>query len=72
MSCEVLVEGVSFLYAEDDGTLTISLTKSNRMEWWKCVLKGEPEINTQKVEPEASKLTDLDTETRGTVEKMMV
>lgn len=72
MSCEVLVEGVGFLYAEDDGTLTISLTKSNRMEWWKCVLKGEPEINTQKVEPEASKLTDLDTETRGTVEKMMV
>lgn len=71
MSCEVLVEG-GFLYAEDDGTLTISLTKSNRMEWWKCVLKGEPEINTQKVEPEASKLTDLDTETRGTVEKMMV
>lgn len=60
------------MYSEDDGTLTISLTKSNRMEWWKCVLKGEPEINTQKVEPEASKLTDLDTETRGTVEKMMV
>ncbi|EFJ32158.1 hypothetical protein SELMODRAFT_85440, partial [Selaginella moellendorffii] len=51
--------------------LSILLTKTNRMEWWKNVVKGEPEIDTQKVEPENSKLGDLDAETRQTVEKMM-
>lgn len=28
-------------------------------QWWRCVVRGEPEIDVQKVEPEASKLTDL-------------
>nr|AAM65278.1 unknown [Arabidopsis thaliana] len=56
---------------EDQKVISILLTKSDQMEWWKCCVKGEPEIDTQKVEPETSKLGDLDPETRSTVEKMM-
>ncbi|KAJ0261702.1 Protein BOBBER 1 [Hirschfeldia incana] len=56
---------------EDQKMISILLTKQDQMEWWKCCVKGEPEIDTQKVEPENSKLADLDPETRSTVEKMM-
>ncbi len=33
----------------EDGEVVINLQKDNKMEWWKCVVKGDPEINTQKV-----------------------
>jgi len=42
------------------------------VEWWRSVVKGEPEINSRKVEPEKSRLDELDSETRQTAEKMMV
>lgn len=60
-----------FWSIEDQNSISILLTKQDQMEWWKCLVKGEPEIDTQKVEPESSKLGDLDPETRSTVEKMM-
>ncbi|XP_021729092.1 protein BOBBER 1-like [Chenopodium quinoa] len=60
-----------FWSLEDQKSISILLTKHDQMDWWRCLIKGEPEIDTQKVEPESSKLSDLDPETRSTVEKMM-
>lgn len=61
----------SFWTVEDGNRLVISLGKLNQMEWWDCVCEGDPKINVKKVQPENSKLDDLDGDTRQTVEKMM-
>ncbi|KAF9918646.1 hypothetical protein BX616_007076 [Lobosporangium transversale] len=74
-----IIEGALFKDVKlDDSTWTldgrevnIHLEKFKGTEWWKCVIEGHPEIDTTKITPENSKLSDLDGETRGMVEKMM-
>ena len=51
--------------------LQFNLTKKEGQNWWDCVIQGDAKIDTQKVEPENSKLGDLDNDTRSVVEKMM-
>ena len=51
--------------------ISIHIAKAAGSYWWAHIITSAPKIDTTKIQPENSKLSELDGETRGMVEKMM-
>ncbi|CAE6480015.1 unnamed protein product [Rhizoctonia solani] len=69
--CQEIKMEESTWTVEDQQSLHIHLEKVNQWQWWENVLTHHPKLDTRKITPNNSKLSDLDGETRGMVEKMM-
>jgi len=66
-----LVKSENCTWLIDDGELIIELDKKKFDEWWKCVIIGEPIIDLAKIITEQGSVSDLDQETRMTIDKML-
>jgi len=70
LHAKVKTDECTWVVDPTSGELHISIMKYNGMEWWSRLLVGEPELNTRKIQPENSKMDDLDHDTRAMVQKM--
>ncbi|KAG9314316.1 nuclear movement protein nudC [Chiua virens] len=59
------------IISEDQESILIHLEKLNDQQWWENVLTHHPKIDTRKIQPENSKLSDLDGETRYVIVTQM-
>ena len=69
----IKVENCTWLINSDDDIreLVVELDKKKFDEWFPHVIKSEPEIDLSKIVPPNANISDLDQETRATINKMM-
>ena len=60
-----------FIDSDEKRTLIIELDKKKFDERWVCIMKGDQEIDASKIRPPNAQISDLDSSTRATIDKMM-
>jgi len=55
---------------EDNRDLCIILRKERKSEWWKGVIRGDPEIDISKISSDEIPFSELDLESRQSAEKL--
>jgi len=71
-----LIKPDSLLWTVDEEKnekfILVTFEKFNNMSWWECFIKGDQPIDTTKINPEASKVSDIeDPEMKAQIEKLM-
>lgn len=65
------IKHADLLWVLEKNSVIVTFEKINQMNWWDRLVMTDAPLSTRKINPEPSKLSDLDGETRGMVEKMM-